>query len=853
MPMRNKSASWHQAGHTKGLLLTGLMAAGMMTLLYFLLGLWPFGDGSILTGDLGGLYINFYAHLKRAVLGQAGFFYGFDKGLGGSLVGLFAYYYASPLNLLYVLFPVEWFPVAASFLLLVKVVLACVFFYFFIAHKESLLPWQAAVLSLCYGFMAYAFVYAQNPMWQDVLLLLPLVCHGIENIAAGKSFLFYILALGLAIYSDFYIAYMVCLFALLYFLWVMALRADVARPRDWLAPSARFAASSLIAAGLSAWLLVPALANINQNKGGLLDYQFSLEPYFPINRMAERLLWGSFASTDVSEHIPFLYCGMVVLFLVACYFVSRAIPLKEKLLSGGILVLFVLSFWIRGLDYLWHGFKEPIWFPARYSFIFCFFLLVLAARTLSRKAMGRREALWAGGGLGLALLVMLLFPIAISRSRILLSAFALASLSILFFAAQLFRDKKKVAALCSWALLGAVALELSLNGFFITRQLEPYTFSDFRHFAQSGLSTIQEVKKQDDGDFRMGETFFRTLNDPMLLGYWGMSHFASTQDGYAQSLLYNLGFRNYDAAGPYLNGGTAFADSVLGIGYLMDNGALPTPLHWQAMDLATPMQVHQNPYRMPLAFAVPPSAPSPASEAQQADLFAFQNQFYQNLGGTQTLFAPAQVVCQNGQGQPQPVTGTLAPGSSYHITADQAGPYYAWVASDRYLLLTTLIDGQPGPLYFSPSHAGVISLGYLQAGQTVTLRWDQTADIQITQAYFAGLNMAALEDLHHQAQQNSGNFALGDGKLEGRITREEAGLLYTSIPWDEDWQATINGQKAEPQPFMGGLLALPLPAGDSQVEIRFVPGGLQAGVALSLVSLLGLVGWTVMERKKRAR
>ena len=65
------------------------------------IGIWPFGDKTIVTGDLGGQYINFYSHYARAIKnGQlAGLIYGFDKSLGGTLIGNLAYYFSSIFNI----------------------------------------------------------------------------------------------------------------------------------------------------------------------------------------------------------------------------------------------------------------------------------------------------------------------------------------------------------------------------------------------------------------------------------------------------------------------------------------------------------------------------------------------------------------------------------------------------------------------------------------------------------------------------------------------------------------------------------------------------------------------------------
>ena len=85
------------------------LSLGLVAAAYALLGFVPFGDGTLLTGDLNGLYVNYITDLWRRVR-QGGFFYSFSKLCGGSTLGLFAYYMNSPFNLLYLLFPVRAIP-----------------------------------------------------------------------------------------------------------------------------------------------------------------------------------------------------------------------------------------------------------------------------------------------------------------------------------------------------------------------------------------------------------------------------------------------------------------------------------------------------------------------------------------------------------------------------------------------------------------------------------------------------------------------------------------------------------------------------------------------------------------------
>lgn len=88
---------WHflKSKNRLWLLRTAVLAAGMLLAIYAVLGIVPFGDRSVVTGDLDGQYPPCFAHYSRSW--TQSMTYGLDKGLGGNLSGLFAYYVSSPL------------------------------------------------------------------------------------------------------------------------------------------------------------------------------------------------------------------------------------------------------------------------------------------------------------------------------------------------------------------------------------------------------------------------------------------------------------------------------------------------------------------------------------------------------------------------------------------------------------------------------------------------------------------------------------------------------------------------------------------------------------------------------------
>ena len=342
----------------QNLLLAFLLSLAVVLGAYALLGFLPFGDGTLLTGDLNGLYVNYITDMWRRVR-QGGFGYSFSKLAGGSTLGLFAYYMNSPFNLLYLLFPVRAIPLAAQLMFALRTALTGVTACFYLGrHFESgsrLLPG----LSLGYSLCAFCVAYSQNIIWMDVVLLAPLLLWAVDElIRRGRHWPLTFLVLAAAV-LNFYTAWEVCLFCLLYFFWQWT-----AGPRTGSLPRrfGLFAVSGALGAGLAAFLLVPALLEVEESKGSLFAMAFSLTPLFDLSELPYRLFFGNFFWNDVTGALPNLYCGVFCVALAVLYFAGR-FPVREKIASALILAVLLLSCWVEGLNLIWHGFKEPVWFP----------------------------------------------------------------------------------------------------------------------------------------------------------------------------------------------------------------------------------------------------------------------------------------------------------------------------------------------------------------------------------------------------------------------------------------------------------------------------------------------------------
>ena len=60
--------------------------------------------------------------------------------------------------------------------------------------------------------------------------------------------------------------------------------------------------------------------------------------------------------------------------------------------------------------------------------------------------------------------------------------------------------------------------------------------------------------------------------------------------------------------------------------------------------------------------------------------------------------------------------------------------------------------------------------------------------------------------------------------------------MFTSIPYEKGWRASVNGKAADIVPIGGGLVGVPLTEGHNTVTLRYTVRGLTAGLTISLLS-----------------
>jgi len=96
-------------------------------------------------------------------------------------------------------------------------------------------------------------------------------------------------------------------------------------------------------------------------------------------------------------------------------------------------------------------------------------------------------------------------------------------------------------------------------------------------------------------------------------------------------------------------------------------------------------------------------------------------------------------------------------------------------------------------------------------------------------------------DSRKLAETSATTFERDNGGFTAIVERDRENLVFFSVPYDEGWSATVNGEEVEIEKVNAGFMAVPVPVGRSTVRFQYTTPGLGKGILISVISCSVLV------------
>ncbi|MCC8138845.1 MAG: YfhO family protein [Lachnospiraceae bacterium] len=827
----------------------------------------PFGAATILTSDLREQYFVFLAEYQEK-LQSAGFsLFDWSMGSGSDFLLQFAYYLSSPWNLLLLLCSREALVYVITVLIFGRMILGGLMFLWYADHVGWRRDWMVILLSCCYVFCGWTCAYYFNIIWLDAFWLLPLLAAGIQDMAEEGRWKRYVFVLTLAIWCNYYMGYMLCLFSVLWFFFWCTLR-KLSR-KDVLRRTVGMAIGGLAAVGCCTMLLLPSLLTQGDRIAEGLEIDSVFLNSLP-TVLAQLLSFHTFAVLE--SDVPNLETGLLPLVLLVCLFASRKVQLREKLLWAGCLFFFILSTNLTVLNRIWHAFTVPSSFPSRFTFLYSFVLL--AAVGWFWQQMERPEA-WTWLLHGAVTLLLTVCGYFAGYGIVTLAENLIFSLLIGIALFVYFNEEAlRLRRLSVFLLTFLVLIEAGWNLYTAMKSMGILVELDE---ILSIMDKREEVAEElDDGTFYRLETEDHfTINDPALLNKSGVSVFSSAVNTKMFTALNALGLDAAVNRVKYTES-SPVADMFLSLRYILTVEDESRVLR-RVTEVADDFLVTENELWLPLGFQVSADF---ASLDIVTNLFDMQNYIVQYAAGDESL--EAWQIAEEGDWAIEGLddygfdendillyqvdTDSLPEGDTLIVETDQ--DIYVWqpeglpyiektftttASGDLYLYVNEPDDNiyhvscaGVTKLFYSEDCAAIVYVGNFDEGETVTVRFYLPSDsedeslsgsIFVNAATLSEDNLRAAYDILSQGVME--DITVDGSYVSGTVQVEEGGsLLYTSIPYSEGWTAYVDGEEQEITPLLfGGFCGLELEEGEHTIEFRYFTPGLKVGAAVSVISV----------------
>ena len=624
---------------------SALLPMAIMLVVWFFMGSYPFGNKSLMAVDFDQQYISFYGLLKNAILSGdlSSLSYSFTKSIGGDMIGVLGYYLMSPFNIIYVLLPLNYIGLSVFLTIWLRYgAFGLSFAHLLIKRYKGAESkrWMVPLFATAYALSGMLVSYQMNVIFYDAMFMLPLVILYLEQLLDGKAAYPYAFVLGLTVFLQFYMGYMISLFVILYAFYYLSPRLSIegtwkAKLKHYLQPLWDVFLYSILGVAVASILFVPVFFNLIESKGqagGAMTFSMAFQ-INPLDILSKLTIGGYDAQSGwaAGPNLPNIYIGALGFIGFVLYFSSRKIVKERKWAAGAVTFIFFTSFVNEFVSKIWHMGQNPAGFFFRFSWLFSFFMLLLAYQALKEKfKISHRGKLLSVVVLVLSTIYLytkdftylpkkqpealtlfinghfiefVILVIATTatgfylywerstksqkeKERVLVIAagfvvvlvillqtgylFTRVVLTLLIYLAVLALLRPRMIRLAVILLSTLTVFELGYNAY-----LSQVTFSyaNVDKFVDGTISVkrvtdkIQEIA--DEPFYRIATTFAYSRTTPSLIGYPGLSTFSSSLERSTMEHFAYMGDQGVNAATEYENG-TPLTDALYGIRYYMD-------------------------------------------------------------------------------------------------------------------------------------------------------------------------------------------------------------------------------------------------------------------------------------------
>ena len=855
--------------------LTTVLAIACIAVIYVIFSVFPFGSITVMRMDLYHQYGPLFAELYDRIVEHKSLLYSWITGGGSSFLGNYLNYLSSPLSFLIFLFDKEDISYAITFIVAFKCILSATSFSYYLKKSFNKDNYFLSAFGILYAFSAYFLAYYWNVMWLDAMIMLPLIALGIEKIFKTGDIKLYTVSLIILFFANYYMGYMCCIFAVLYFfvcfintysndgklnenaVYEKKYSTKALMNNVFINRGVKFAFASIIAALICAITLVPVFMILKNSSATSGTFPQTFKSYFDLLD----LITSHFALLETTIRssgdnvLPNIYTGILTFILLPLFLVNNKIKLKEKATYVVLIIFFVFCFNNNCAEYIWHAFHFPNDLPYRYSYMYSFIIAVMGYKTiLNFKGIKVKDIAYTG----LAIISFVIICQKFLTNKMTNSTIYATIIFVTLWCGFLFLLKNKNAQkktvsfvlvtfiLCETIISSIVGLPLNQDNKNYKENYKTYT------------DAINYIDNKDSGFYRTELCYLNTRMDPAYYGYNGISVFSSmAYESYSQ-LQSSLGMQSNKVNSYTYNTQTPVYNMMFNIKYLIQTDVSLAPSSNLYKKIYTTSDkksnVYESKYNLPIAYCVNSKIDDWVTD--EGNPFEIQSDFVKLATGYSNVFKPVEYnstdfdavsgddVTENGTYWLEKSNSSSNYGTeTVSLSPTIDGNLYLYVKSSD-LKTITVNSEKVSDITQSMEDAYILDLGYHNKGDEVLVSLDASkmeSESTSFDFYCYTADDTVVKNMYNSLAGNSLNVeSYSDTTIKGTVKAKENCYLYSSIPYDDGWSVYVDGKKAETFEIGGTLLAIELTPGQHKIEYKYFPVGFLYGIIISAVTVFGL-------------
>lgn len=846
----------------------------------------PWGEKQMLVIDLWHQYYPFLVELHEKLQSGGSLLHSWVIGMGSNFILVMSYYLLSPLNFLSVIVPESWLVEYLALATVIKI--ACMggftaIAFRIITKKNDL---SLVVFSMMFSFCAFNMGYYWCVIWLDSVAMLPLCVAGTVALLRDGKFKLFTVSLALAVVCNYYIGLFICVAVFFTCIgYECSCWGGFKKAFKDFVRTALFTVSALL---MTAPVTIPTYLGLQntykQTMGMPKSFIINVVSDTGANTTITNPNVGdignavseifsnmlSFISPSDKEGLPNIACGILCILLAVVFLCSKKIKLGEKIFCSVSLLFLVASFFIRHLDFIWHGFHYPNMLPSRFSFLFSFLLIYMAFRAFCFiEHCHYLDTVVAV--LAFILLVLTFFTRGEDSNAPLIASCIIAAMYIillLLYNLKLLNLKTLTLFLCILVFGEMIATSVIGVKTVTTTTMSGYPRDEKNMDAL--LEHIEAIEATGEPDIYRTEVLTtQTLNDGALNTYNGVSMFNSMANVNITKYLERIGVGAWQAGNRYTYyESSPVTNTLLNLKYLISrDGKFYNSDYTSVLNKAGNTTLLENTAYLPMGYVANSQLinwgtkdfSATGSNGNNDNPFAEQIEFWRLATGIEEpLYTQLKVVDQghtsssvlkiekqyDGHYTATPIDKTAEIHTKYNFYPEEGGTilYYFKADNTKNSNVKILINDQDnGTRTLSRPHIGVA--GVVNAKDKVSVYTDlEVGKSNTIVIYCYQLN----DEVFKKGLEILGKGGLtttksSDTLIQGTVNADRDGLFFTSIPYEKGWRAYVDGKEVEVTPVANAMVAFSITAGKHEIRLSFTPNGFPLGVAAFCVGLLILV------------